>query len=68
MNIFERIVLRHLKIATSNILDPFQFAYRANRCVEDAVSLMIHYVLEHLEQPKSYVRIMLVDYSTTLTL
>ena len=64
MKIFERIVLRHLKIATSNILDPFQFAYRANRCVEDAVSLMIHYVLEHLEKPKSYVRIMFVDYSS----
>ena len=33
MKIFERIVLCHLKKATAHVLDPFQFAYRANRCV-----------------------------------
>jgi hypothetical protein len=64
MKIFERIVLCHLKKATAHVLDPFQFAYRANRCVEDAVSLIIHYILDHLESPNSYVRILFVDYSS----
>ena len=37
MKSFERLVLSHLKDITDPFLDPLQFAYRANRSVDDAV-------------------------------
>ena len=39
---FEHLVLHYLKSATNSLLDPFQFAYRADRSVVDAVSLGLH--------------------------
>ncbi|RCU34471.1 hypothetical protein DVA81_19570, partial [Acinetobacter baumannii] len=37
MKSFERLVLSHLKSITDPLLDSLQFAYRANRSVDDAV-------------------------------
>ena len=37
MKVFERVILKTLKIAVGDLLDPFQFAYRAKRSVEDAI-------------------------------
>ncbi len=45
-------------------LDPLQFAYRANRSVDDAVKMGWHYVLQHLDRPGTYVRILFVDFSS----
>ena len=64
MKVFERIILRYLKEVTAHLFDPFQFAYQANRAVEDAVSLGLHFILQHLEKPKSYARVLFVDYSS----
>ena len=62
MKIFERIVCNHLSRVVS--LDPFQFAYRENRSVENAVSLCIHSVLQHLESPGNYAKIIFRNYSS----
>ena len=64
MKVFERLVLGFLKSVTDHLLDPMQFAYRANRSVEDAVSLTLHYVLQHLEKSRSYARILFLDFSS----
>ena len=64
MKVFERLVLRYLKTATDSLLDPHQFAYRANRSVEDAVCLGLHHVLKHLDCPNTYARILFIDYSS----
>ena len=64
MKVFEKIVLNYLKSFISQILDPAQFAYRANRCVEDAVALTLHNILKHLELSNSYVRVLFIDYSS----
>ena len=64
MKVFERLVLRHLQSITNDKLDPFQFAYRANRSVDDAVALALHFVLQHLESPNRYARLLFVDYSS----
>ena len=64
MKVFEKIVLNYLKSFISPILDPAQFAYRTNRCVEDAVALTLHNILKHLELPNSYVRVLFIDYSS----
>jgi len=54
-------VLAHLKYITGPSLDPLQFAYRANRSVDDAVNMGLHYVLQYLDRPRAYMRILFVD-------
>ncbi len=48
---------------TGPLLDPLQFAYRATRSMDDAVNMGLHYVLQHLDRPGTYVRILFVDFS-----
>ena len=64
MKVFERLVLWFLRAATELQSDPMQFAYKANRSVDDAVSLTLHKILQHLETPKSYARILFLDFSS----
>ncbi len=64
MKSFERLVLAHLKASTGPLLDPLQFAYRANRSVDDAVNMGLHFILQHLDRPGTYVRILFVDFSS----
>ncbi|KAM8887795.1 uncharacterized protein ACB058_011331 [Synchiropus picturatus] len=40
------------------------FAYRANSSVDDAVNQALHFVLEHLDCPGTYARILFVDFSS----
>ncbi len=62
MKSFERLVLAYLKDTTGPLLDPLQFAYRANRSVDDAVNMGLHFILQHLNRPGTYVRILFVDF------
>ncbi len=62
---FEKLVLAHLKDIAGPSLDPLQFAYRENRSVDDAVNMGLHYVLQHLDRPGTYVRILFVEFSST---
>ena len=55
MKVFERIMLKYIQSLSSSLLDPYQFAYRANRSVEDAVSITLYNVLSHLDSPNTYV-------------
>ncbi len=64
MKSFKRLVLAYLKDITGPLLDPLQFAYRANRSVDDAVNMGLHYILQHLDRPGTYVRILFVDFSS----
>ncbi len=71
MKSFERLVLAYLKASTGPLLDPLQFAHRANRSVDDAVNIGLHFILQHLDRPGTYVRILFVDLSSafnTITL
>eukprot|EP00061_Rhincodon_typus_P011447 g36460.t1 len=42
-----------------------QFAYRCNRSTEDAISLALHSSLEHQDNKDTYIRLLLIDYSST---
>ncbi|KAK9535832.1 hypothetical protein VZT92_008187 [Zoarces viviparus] len=64
MKSFARLVLSHLKTLTDPLLDPMQFAYRANRSVDDAVNMAHHFILQHLDFPGTYARILFVDFSS----
>ena len=64
MKSFERLVLSHLKSITDPLLDPLRFAYRANRSVDDAVTMALPFILQHLDSAGTYARILFVDYSS----
>ena len=64
MKVLEQLVLKHLQTITKDKLDPCQFAYQANRSVDDAVALALHFVLQQLETPRRYARLLFVDYSS----
>ncbi|XP_061643355.1 GRIP1-associated protein 1 isoform X3 [Phyllopteryx taeniolatus] len=64
MKSFECLVLDHLKSVTGPLLDPLQFAYRANRSADDAVNMGLDFILEHLDSAGTYVRILFVDFSS----
>ncbi|KAK3559091.1 hypothetical protein QTP86_004123 [Hemibagrus guttatus] len=64
MKSFERLVLAYLKNITGPLLDPLQFAFRANRSVDDAVNMGLHFILQHLHKSGTYVRLLFVDFSS----
>ncbi len=64
MKSFERLVFAYLKASTGPLLDLLQFAYRANRSVDDAVNMGLHFILQRLDRPGTYVRILFVDFSS----
>ena len=64
MKTLERLVLQFLKSIIDPLLDQFQFAYRNNRSVDDAVAIGLFHVLKHLDSPNTYARILFVDFSS----
>ena len=64
MKCFERLVLSNLKTNISQSLDPFQFAYREKRNVEDAIIIFIDNVLKHLEGSRRYARCLFIHIIT----
>ena len=50
------------------MLDRFQFAYRENRSVDDAVSLVLFYILQHLDSPDTYAMVRFVDYNSAFNI
>ncbi|KAK3531508.1 hypothetical protein QTP70_023863 [Hemibagrus guttatus] len=64
MKSFERLVLAYLRNITGPLLDLLQFAYRANRSVDDAVNMGLHFILQHLDKSGTYVRLLFVDFSS----
>ena len=65
MKCFERLVKNIICSSLPSSFDPFQFAYRANRSREDAISNLLHTTLTHLEEGKgNYVRMLFIDFSS----
>ncbi|KAK3534853.1 hypothetical protein QTP86_028549, partial [Hemibagrus guttatus] len=59
MKSFERLVLAYLKNITGLLLDLLQFAYQANRSVDDAVK-----TAKYLDKSGTYIRLLFVDFSS----
>lgn len=64
MKSLERFILPFLKQITNPLLDPLQFAYRANHSVDNAIYISLHHILYSLDQSSSYVRFLFVDNSS----
>ena len=60
----EKIVLSHLLNDVNKFLDPFQFAYKRGRNVEDAVLIFMNNVLKHLELSGTHARALFIDFSS----
>ncbi len=56
--------MHNIKTSLPNMLDPLQFAYRPNRSTDDAITSTPHLALTHLENKDSYVRMLLIDFSS----
>ena len=69
MKCFEKLVRSHIiSSMPPRLVDPHQFAYRANRCTEDAIATALHSTLSHLEERSSYIRMLFVDFSSAFTI
>ena len=60
----EKLILKRIKPFFNVIQDPFQFAYRSGRSVEDAIVLFLDNVYEHLDKQRKFCRILFVDFSS----
>ena len=71
MKSFESLVLSRLRDIAGPLLDPLldplQFAYRANRSVDDLVNVTLPYILHHLDSPGIYARMLLLSTAWNLT-
>ena len=61
---FERLVKDPITATLPNTLDTLQFAYCLNRSMDDAIVIAFHTALSHLNKKNTYVRILLIDYSS----
>ena len=68
MECFKRLVMQHIKSVLPPSLDPYQFAYRANRSTEDAIFTALHSALTHLDTKDSYVRMLFLDFSSAFNI
>lgn len=59
-------MLAHLNDTTVPLPDALQFAYRANRQVDDAVNIGVTYTLQHLDSPGTRVMILFMDFSVVV--
>ncbi|KAI4905163.1 hypothetical protein NFI96_024919 [Prochilodus magdalenae] len=64
MKCLERLVLHHIRAVLPPTFDSQQFAYKANRSTEDAITTALHTALTHLKHQGSYVRMLFVDFSS----
>ena len=64
MKQFERLIKAELVCKTESLLDPYQFAYREGRGVQDATATLLNLVLKHLETNKRHARLLFIDFSS----
>ena len=60
----EKIVLCLLRSETAGHKDPFQFAYSKDKSTEDAILTILHKLHDHLDKPKSYARVLFIEFSS----
>ena len=60
----EKLMVWKLKSNLHGQFDPYQFAYRDNRGTDEAILTITHSILQHLENPQAYARLLFVDFSS----
>ena len=67
MKCFERLVMAHINTIIPETLDQLQFAYHPNSSTDDAISIVLHTALSHLDKMNTYVRVLFIDYSSVFS-
>jgi len=65
--IFELLFRLHFNSFLSPVIVNYQFAYK-KKSVDDAISIMVHEMLVHLEKPKSNVHVHFLDLHSTFNI
>ena len=64
MKCLESFVRKYLCNEVKHLCDKFQFAYRANRSVDDAVVTLLDTICSHVDKPGNCTRVLFVDFSS----
>ncbi|KAK3559360.1 hypothetical protein QTP86_012769 [Hemibagrus guttatus] len=56
--------LRKFNLPQELLIHFYSAVIEANRSVDDAVNMALHFILQHLDSPGSYARILFVDFSS----
>ena len=64
---FERLFMTHINNIIPETLDPLQFAYHPNRSADDAITIALLSALSLMDKNNIYVRMLLFDYSSSLS-
>ena len=67
MKCLKRMFYNILLTFSSQQVDPFQFAYKSHRGVDDAILTLLHQAFIHLDKPGSFIRVIIIDSSLLLT-
>jgi hypothetical protein len=61
---FERRVKDHITSTLPATPDQLQVAYRPHRSIDDAIAIILHTALSHLDKRNTYVKMLFIDYSS----
>ena len=64
MKCLEKIIKQNIFSTVKGHLDPYQFAYIEGRGVEDATTILVNHIHEHLDKLGTYARLLFVDFSS----
>lgn len=64
MKCLESIVRKYLCSHVSHLCDKYQFAYRSNTGVDDAVVTLLNVVCSHLDKASNFTRVLFIDFSS----
>ena len=60
----EKIIRKEIYKCVNLVQDDMQFAYREKRSVEDAILVFLDNLYKHLDAPRTYSRLLFVDFSS----
>ncbi len=67
MTCLKLLLLHTILPIVNQQLDPLQFAYGNKRGTEDTVACLLHLLLQHLDPPGTFARILFVDFSSAFS-
>ena len=64
MKCLERLIRKSLLLYIQPTMGKYQFAYQSGRSPTDACTLLQQPVVDHIDEPKTYARMLFMDYSS----
>ena len=64
MKCLEKLILAMILPSVTPFQDPCQFAYKSKRSVDDAITIFTDNIYRHIENSKTFCRVMFIDFSS----